>query len=111
MHKIVKPEERCETCNRINKYAEEEHFCDTCEVRLTDKMDNYRGYPFSFHSVGCGDRESGNKEFCSIKCGIEWLTTKGAKYLKEHREERDRGFFSLYLFEDDVKYLAKVIKK
>ena len=111
MHKIVEPEERCKTCNKVDKWAEEDIFCDTCEIKISDKQDNYRGYPFSFNSVGCNNSDSRNMEFCSTRCGVEWLTTKGVKYLRKHREQEDRGFFSIYLFEDDLKYLTKVIKK
>jgi len=111
MHKIVEPEERCKTCNKVDKWAEEDIFCDTCEIKISDKQDNYRGYPFSFNSVGCNNSDSRNMEFCSTRCGVEWLITKGAKYLKKYREQEGRGFFSIYLFEDDLKYLTKVIKK
>lgn len=109
MRKIIKPEIRCGECSNLKKSAVEDVFCDTCEIKISDKMDNYRGYPFGFNSVGCSGRDQ--MEFCSTKCGIEWLINKGAKYLKKYRSEIDRGFFSMYLFADDLNYLAKVIKK
>lgn len=68
MHKITKPEVRCEKCKQLIARAEYDRFCDSCGERIRGDYT-----PVSFHFK---KRDMMGYEVCSGECLINLLEAK-----------------------------------
>lgn len=104
MHKVTKPEERCDKCNAITKYEESEEFCDWCGKKI-DITKHYFVWDYLRHSLKTGDTLFGENlhfKFCNSAEGKKWMVKKG---LKLFRVKED--FVSSIMHKIDVLGLLK----
>ena len=85
--KVITPEERCPTCDRVTKHSVEHYFCDYCNKEMSRTLGERELRSTLFRE---GYSNTTNFYFCSWKCHWDWILEN-----REMFREEDFNFINL----------------